>query len=61
MNILPNDNDNGYGAAEMAQGEMSCNDGYALHEMMQPVSAVPTNAPETFTVHTINSNPQANP
>lgn len=36
MNTLPNDH--GYGAAEMARGEMSCNDGYALHEMIQPAS-----------------------
>lgn len=38
MNTLPNDQ--GYGAAEIARGEMSCNDGYALHEMMPAESPV---------------------
>ena len=58
MNTLPNDH--GYGAAEMARGEMSCNDGYALHEMMLPSSAVLTNTRPEFNVNTINSTSQVN-
>ncbi|MEQ1593499.1 MAG: hypothetical protein ABL985_00205 [Casimicrobium sp.] len=58
MNTLPNDH--GYGAAEMARGEMSCNDGYALYEMMQPASAALTNPRPDFNVNTINSISQVN-
>jgi hypothetical protein len=63
VNTLPNDNDNdndnGHGAAEIARGEMSCNDGYALHEMIAATHAVSARIPADFKVNTLNSTAEA--